>query len=142
MIRAVCQNPIHHMPPNREPFEILEVSETNFESEVLRSQVPTLVAFGAGWSKPCQVLNSVVQDLVRHCAGKVRVLRVNVDDNPDLGIWFGIESIPTLLCFVEGQVRLRIVGTVSTDAVLAKLDQLGILTKDQAVTKSKSDEKT
>jgi len=130
------------MLPNREPSEILEVSETDFESEVLRSQVPTLVAFGAGWSKPCQVLNSVVQDLVRHCASKVRVLRVNVDDNPDLGIWFGIESIPTLLCFVEGQVRLRIVGTVSTDAVLAKLDRLGILTKDQAVTKSKPDEKT
>jgi len=113
------------METNHEPIGVPEVNEGNFESEVLRSQEPALVAFGAGWSKPCQILKTVLEELATRCAGKVRVLRINVDDNPDLGLWYGIESIPTLLCFVGGQVRVRIVGTVSTDAVLAKLGALG-----------------
>ena len=110
---------------NHEPIGVAEVNEGNFESQVLRSQEPVLVAFGAGWSKPCQILKTVLEELATRCAGKVRVLRVNVDDNPDLGLWYGIESIPTLLCFVEGKVRVRIVGTVSPDAVLSKLGTLG-----------------
>jgi thioredoxin 1 len=116
--------------PNYEPAGVPEVNEGNFETEVLRSETPALVAFGAGWSKPCQVLKSVLEELATRCAGTVRVLRVNVDDNPDLGLWYGIESIPTLLCFVEGKVRLRIVGTVSPDAVLVRLATLHTATPE------------
>lgn len=103
-----------------------EVGEANFEAEVLHSTQPALVAFGAGWSKPCQIIRSVLIELEEKCAGKVRILRVNVDDYPDLGMLYGIESIPTLLYFVEGRVRARIVGTASKEAILSKLQPFGI----------------
>jgi thioredoxin-like negative regulator of GroEL len=96
-----------------------------------------LVAFGAGWSKPCQILKSVLEELAARCAGKVRVLRVNVDDNPDLGLWYGIESIPTLLCFVGGKVRVRVVGTVSAEAVLARLSAISDTPANQADSEQK-----
>lgn len=103
---------------------VTEVTEGNFENEVLKATQPTLVAFGASWSKPCQLLKTVLNDVAGECTGTFRVLRVNVDDNPDLGLWYGIESIPTLLCFVQGKVRGRIVGTVSKEAILTRLHTL------------------
>lgn len=102
-----------------------EVGESNFEAEVLRSAQPVLVAFGATWSKPCQIIRSVLNGVDEKCAGKIRVLLVNVDDYPDLGLLYGIESIPTLLCFVGGKVRARIVGTASKEAILSKLEPFG-----------------
>jgi thioredoxin-like negative regulator of GroEL len=101
-----------------------EVGEGDFESEVLHSSQPALVAFGAPWSKPCQIVQSVLSELANECTGKIRVLQVNVDDNPDLGVWYGIESIPTLLGFVAGKVRFRIIGTASKEAILSRLGTL------------------
>lgn len=98
-----------------------EIGETNFESEVLRSKHSVLVAFSAPWSRPCQVLMPVLDEIATACDGRVEVVRVNVDDHPDLGLQYKIQSIPTLLCFVSGKVCVRIVGTASKDAILSKL---------------------
>ncbi|HWQ92258.1 MAG TPA: thioredoxin domain-containing protein [Clostridia bacterium] len=100
------------------------VDEKSFEQEVLRVAEPTLVAFGSNWSKPCQVLLSVLTEVQACCRGKLRVVRVNADDNPDLDAWYGIDSVPTLLCFVNGQVSARIVGAVSAQAILSRLKPL------------------
>ncbi len=97
------------------------VGELNFESEVLRSPLPVLVAFGALWSQPCHIIDSVLEDVAATCVGTVRVVKVNADDNPDLSLCYEIESIPTLLCFIGGEVRARVVGTVSKEAILARL---------------------
>ena len=102
-----------------------EVNEGNFEIEVLRSPQPTLVAFSAPWSKPCQIVQCVLGEIEAQGQGKIRVLRVNVDNNPDLGLWYGIESVPTLLWFVGGKVCARIIGTATKEAILAKLASLG-----------------
>lgn len=102
-------------------MRIPEVTEATFEAEVLRSPLPVLVAFGASWSKACGILKSVLTEIVADCEGKARVVRVNVDDNPGLGLWYGIESIPTLLWFIGGKVHARIVGTASKAAILAEL---------------------
>ncbi len=104
-----------------------EVSESTFEHEVISSPLPTLVAFGAPWSKPCQLVRGVLTDIESHWAGKLRVLLVNVDDHPDLGMWYDIESVPTLLFFVGGHVRARIVGTASTEAIINKLRSIGAI---------------
>lgn len=104
-----------------------EVSESTFEREVISSPLPTLVAFGAPWSKPCQLVRAVLTDVESHWAGKVRVLLVNVDDHPDLGMWYDIESVPTLLFFVGGHVRARIVGTASMEAIINKLRSIGAI---------------
>jgi thioredoxin-like negative regulator of GroEL len=100
-----------------------EVGEGNFDSEVLRSKQPALVVFGAPWSKPCQIVQSVLSELDIECAGKVRIFQVNVDDDPYLGIWYAIESIPTLLGFVAGKVCFRIIGTASKQAILSKFKE-------------------
>lgn len=101
---------------------IVQVSERDFEAEVLRSPCPVLVAFDAPWSKPCHIVRTVLGEVQERCAGRARVVRVNVDDNPDLGVWYAIEVIPTLLWFANGSVKRRIVGTVSAEAVVARLD--------------------
>jgi len=98
-----------------------EIGEANFESEVLKSEQPVLVAFWAPWSRPCRVLDGVLTEVAHACAGKVKVVRVNADDNPDLSLWYEVQSIPTLLYFVDRTLRARIVGTASKEAILAKL---------------------
>lgn len=98
-----------------------EIYEKNFESEVLRVKLPVIVAFGALWSRPCHVLIPVLSEVAETCAGSVKVFVVNVDDNPDLGLWYGIRSIPTLAFFLNGKVRDKIVGTATKEAILCKL---------------------
>ncbi len=103
------------------PSAILDLGEANFEPEILKSEIPALVLFWAPWSRPCVLLKRVVEEVAADCAGKVKVARVNADDNPDLGLLYAIQSIPTLLFFAEGNVRARIVGTASKEAILAKM---------------------
>ena len=80
-----------------------------------------MVVFTAPWSRPCQIIRSVLGEVATACAGKVSVVRVNVDDHPNFGIWYDIQSIPTLLGFVHGAVGVRMVGTASKEAILSRL---------------------
>jgi thioredoxin len=100
---------------------ITEVDEASFEAEVLKSKLPVLVAFSAPWSRPCQILGAELEEIAATCAGRVKVVKVNADDAPDLGLWYEIQSIPTLLLFVDGAPGARIVGTASKKAILARL---------------------
>ena len=106
---------------NADKAQIVEIDESNFESEVLRSKQPVLVAFQAPWSRPCRILDSTLDEVVTACAGGVKVVKVNADNNPDLSMWYEIQSIPTLLYFFGGIIRARVVGTASKEAILAKL---------------------
>jgi thioredoxin 1 len=110
------------------------VTGVDFQAEVLESKQPVLVEFWAPWSRPCQVLDPILQELARDWAGRVKVVSVNADDSLDLSLCYDIQSIPTLLYFAEGKLRLQIVGTATKDAILAKLKASGfannILVKD------------
>jgi thioredoxin 1 len=101
-----------------------EIGEANFGAEVLESKLPVVVAFLAPWSRPCQIIQPVLDEVAAACAGGARVLRVNADAHPTLGMWYEVQSIPTVFCFVNGKVRLRIVGTTSAEALLSKLRPL------------------
>jgi len=103
----------------------LQLTAASFEAEVLKSKQPVLVVFGTPWSRPCQVLDPILQELARDWAGKVKVVSVNADDSLDLSLCYDIQSIPTLLYFVEGKLRVQIVGTATKDAILAKLKPFG-----------------
>jgi thioredoxin 1 len=97
------------------------VSGAEFESEVLRSKGPALVMFWAPWSHPCRVMDSVLIEVARACARGTKVVKVNADDNPDLSLWYGVQSIPTLLLFIDGKISQRTVGTVSKKVILELL---------------------
>jgi thioredoxin 1 len=103
---------------------ILEINEPDFEREVLQSRQPVLVNFWAAWSRPCQILGPVLAEVAAGCDGRAKVVKVNADDHPGLGITYWIQSIPTLLFFINGDVRGRIVGTASKEAILAQLESL------------------
>ena len=102
---------------------ILEINEPDFEVEVLKSKQPVLVNFWADWSQPCRRLKPVLEEVAAACNGIAKVVKVNADDNPQLGMSYWIQSIPTLLCFVNGDVRARIVGTTSKEAILGLLNR-------------------
>jgi len=100
------------------------INESEFEAEVLRCTQPVLVGFLTGWSKPCQLVEPVLDEVAQACNGNAKIFKVNVDDNPDLGTIYGVQSIPMLIFFVNGMVRAKIVGMASPKAVLAKLNSL------------------
>src|SRR3989442_8423984 len=109
------------MKTNPDHRPITEIGEANFESEVLRWKQPVLVAFSAAWSSPCRILDSVLEEVAASRAGREKVVRINADNNPDLSLVWNIQSIPTLLYFIDGSLRARIVGTASKEAILSKL---------------------
>ncbi len=104
---------------------IAALTESNFEAEVLPSEQPVVVAFWAPWSRPCQAFEPVLQELASALAGKAKVGKVNADESLGLSLLYDIQSIPTLLCFVEGRPRFRIVGTATKQAILARLKHFG-----------------
>jgi len=112
------------MSTNQSKPPTVEIKEGDFQAEVLESKQPVLVEFWAPWSRPCQILGSVLNEIATAYGGKVRIVRVNSDDNPDLSLWYEVQSIPTLLYFVNGSVRAKVVGTASKEAILAKLEPL------------------
>ena len=116
----------------------LQLTAASFEAEVLKSRQPVLVVFGAPWSRPCQVIDPILQELARDWAEKVKVVSVNADDSLDLSLCYDIQSIPTLLYFVEGKPRVRIVGTASKEAILNRLNRLGDTSSNQASTKERA----
>lgn len=100
------------------------VGQADFASAILQSGKPVLAVFIAPWSRPCQVLEATLKEVVSACEGRVEVVKINADDQPDLSLWYDIQSIPTLLYFVAGRVQARVVGTASKEAILAKLNLL------------------
>src|SRR5258705_12009585 len=109
------------MNTSQNKMPIIEIGEANFESEVLSWKQPVLVAFSAAWSRPCQILDAVLEEVAAACAGREKVVRINADNNPDLSLMWEIQSVPTVLYFVDGCLRARIVGTASKEAILSKL---------------------
>lgn len=104
--------------------QILEIQQRDFELEVLKSKQPVLVNFWTDWSQPCRRLGPVLEEVAAACEGKAKVFKVNADDHPELGLWYDIQSIPTVLYFINGEERARIVGTASLESFLAKLNSL------------------
>lgn len=101
--------------------QVQEINENEFDEQVLESKQPSLVAFVAGWSQASERIEPVLKEVAKACNGSVRVFRLDVDDNPDLGTEYGIQSVPTLILFSDGVVRIKLIGTVSARAILGKL---------------------
>ena len=104
--------------------QTIEINEANFETEVLMSAQPVLVDFWAEWCGPCKMLAPVLDEIAIEQTGRAKVAKVNIDNNPGLAARYGIQSIPTLLYFANGQLRHQTVGVAGKRAITAQLDTL------------------
>lgn len=102
---------------------IKAVNSSNFDLEVLNSPLPVLVDFWAEWCMPCKMLSPIVEEISQELSDKVKVVKVNVDENPDLAMNYGIQAIPTLLIFKDGNVIGEIVGYVSKKVLKDRLEE-------------------
>lgn len=100
---------------------IPEVKEADFQTQVLKSALPVLVDFFTSWSRPCGLLEEVLCEVSEACSPALKVVKVNADDSLDLSLLYDIQSVPTLLYFVNGEPLMRIIGTATKEAILAKL---------------------
>lgn len=98
------------------------LTETNFKSEVLESNIPVLVDFWATWCGPCRMISPILEELSEVYEGKVKIGKINTEDNANLAGQYGVISIPTLLIFKDGKPVEQIIGAVPKDAIIKKLD--------------------
>ncbi len=103
---------------------ITEVTNTNFQKEVLESKVSVVVDFWAEWCGPCKMMAPIFHKLADQFAGKMKFAKVNVDEYSDIAAQFGIRSIPTLLIFKNGKEIDRLVGAIPESTLKAKLEQV------------------
>jgi len=99
------------------------LEESNFDKEVLQSDVPVLVDFWAEWCGPCKMLGPTIEEIARDYSGRAKVGKVNVDQNSGLAEKYGIRGIPTVILFKGGQAVEQIVGVQTKDALTALLDK-------------------
>ena len=97
---------------------VLEVTSASFAAEVLQSSIPVIVDFWAPWCGPCRMLGPIVEAAGQELQGKGKVVKVNVDEQQGLAAQFGVQSIPTIIFFKNGQVAARFVGVQPKDALV------------------------
>jgi thioredoxin 1 len=101
---------------------ITEVTDDSFEDEVLKASEPVLVDYWAEWCGPCKMITPVLEEIAADYGGKIKVVKLNIDDNPDTPPKFGIRGIPTLMLFKGGEVEATKVGALSKSQLTAFID--------------------
>lgn len=102
----------------------MDIADQNFEEEVLKSDLPALVDFWAPWCAPCRIVSPIVEELAKEYAGKLKVLKLNVDDNPQTAAKYGIMSIPSLLIFKKGQVAKTMIGAAGKESLKRGIEEV------------------
>lgn len=104
--------------------ELMDFTDDNFDSEVLKSDKPCLVDFWAEWCGPCRMVGPVVEEIAKEYAGKLKVGKLNVDDNNKTAVQYGIMSIPSLLFFSGGKVVDQIIGAVPKKQLVQRIEKI------------------
>ena len=102
---------------------IIHVSDDSFEQEVLQSEKPVLIDYWAEWCGPCKMIAPILNEVASEYADKIRVAKLNIDENPATPPKYGIRGIPTLMLFKNGEVEATKVGAVSKAQLAAFLDE-------------------
>ena len=104
--------------------EVQKVTQANFDEEVLMSQGPVLVDFWAEWCGPCKMIAPIVEEMAKDYQGRLKVCKLNVDEERDISLKYGIRSIPTLIVFKGGNPVEKIIGALSKPALKSKIEGL------------------
>ena len=100
---------------------VMEVSDANFQAEVLNAELPVIVDFWAAWCGPCRMVSPLIEEIAKDYEGKVKVTKLNVDENRETAGKYGIMSIPTILLFKDGSVSKQVVGAMPKTALVTEL---------------------
>ena len=103
--------------------DVIQVTDSNFEAEVAQSTIPVLVDFWAEWCGPCRMIGPILDELAPSYKGKLKIGKLNVDENQDAPSKLGVMNIPTLIVFKNGKEAQRIVGAMSKPELQKKIDQ-------------------
>ncbi|MBN9490997.1 MAG: thioredoxin [Alphaproteobacteria bacterium] len=90
--------------------DVPEVTDATFEGDVIKNELPTLVDFWAPWCGPCRMIGPSLEEISKEMDGKLKVVKVNIDENPMVPTKYGVRSIPTLLLFKDGQIAATKIG--------------------------------
>lgn len=101
-----------------------DVTDTTFESEVLKSDVLTIVDFWAPWCAPCRIISPALDELATQFGGRLRVVKLNVDENPQTAINYGVQAIPNLIFFKDGKTVDQVVGAVPKAMLKQRIEAL------------------
>ena len=104
--------------------DVQQVSDESFDREVLKAELPVLIDFWAPWCGPCKAIAPVVEELAKEYAGKLKVVKMNVDDNPQTPSKYGVRGIPNLILFKGGEVRDQIIGAVPKAQLVKAVTQV------------------
>ncbi len=104
--------------------KVSEVSDASFDKDVLKSDIPVLVDFWAPWCGPCKSIAPVLDELSDQYSGKIKILKMNVDDNPKTPTNYGVRGIPNLVIFKGGEVAEQIVGAVPKEQLTSAIDRV------------------
>lgn len=102
----------------------ITITDDNFETEVLKSENPVLIDFWAAWCGPCRMIAPIVEELAVEYDGKAKIGKLDVDDNQQTAIKYGVRSIPTLLIFKDGELKDTIIGAVPKAQIVQKLSSV------------------
>ena len=103
---------------------IVVLSDQQFEAEVIKSLTPVLVDFSAEWCGPCKMLAPIIEQLANEYAGRVKVAKLDIDDNHNSAAQYGIQSVPTMIIFQNGQPVKKLVGLTPKNKIAGALDEL------------------
>jgi thioredoxin 1 len=102
--------------------EVTYVTDADFQTEVLNAEQPVLVDFTAVWCQPCRMVDPIVKQLAQDWDGKVKVVKLDADQNPNIMMQYGVMGIPTLMLFKGGEIKERLTGYQPKDRLVSKLN--------------------
>ena len=102
---------------------LLHLTDTNFAKEVLESDLPVLVDYWAPWCGPCRMVAPVIEELAKEYQNKIRIGKINIDENPETPTKYGVMSIPTLMFFKNGRVANQIAGALNKSELKKKIEE-------------------